>query len=72
MPKYHPVSIAFFSLVLAGCAQTTPVPSCECVSTTPTPTKGDFIDQVLEALSMRLADEKYTQTVADMNHRCAA
>ena len=67
MSKYIPLSlktapllIALFILVLAGC-----------VSTAPTPTKGDFIDQVLEPLSMRLADEKYAQTVADVNHRCA-
>ena len=59
MPK-HTKPLALIILVVAGC-----------VATTPTPTKGDFIDQVLESLSVRLADEKYAQTVADVNHRCA-
>lgn len=68
---HNPFPIVLFSFVLAGCAHTNPVPSCECVCTTPTPTKGDFIDQVLEPLSMRLAEEKYAQTRADANHRCA-
>ena len=72
MPKLNPLSIVLSSLVLAGGAHANPVPSCECVCTSPTPIKGDFIDQVLEPLSMRLAEEKYAQTLADVNHRCAA